>query len=156
MQVEGFLNGNLTYSNTYTLSATAGTMINFNCQGVDTIVISASGGTQHPGYSGNGTFFAMDNLDITVIDDALINAQPADYSSVAGNSASFSVSAYGAPPFTYQWLFNGTNIAGATNSTLMLTNVQSSNAGVYNAVVSGLLIRLAAQTQRWQYRHRYP
>jgi hypothetical protein len=36
----------------------------------------------------------------------------------------------------YQWLFNGTNIAGATNSTLALTNVQIANSGLYKIVVS--------------------
>ncbi|MGA3282934.1 MAG: immunoglobulin domain-containing protein [Verrucomicrobiota bacterium] len=138
MQVEGFLNGNLTYSNTFNLSATSGTMINFNCQGVDTVVFSASGGTRHPGYLGDGTFFAMDNLNVAVINAVLINAQPTNYSSIAGNSAAFAVSAYGAPPFTYQWIFNGTNINGATNSSLTLNNVQSCNEGKYSVVVSSL------------------
>ena len=138
MQVEGFFNGNLTYSNTYTLSATSGTIINFNYQGVDTVVFSASGGTQHPGYSGDGTFFALDNLNVTIINAVLINAQPTNCSSVAGGSATFTALAYGAPPFTYQWLFNGTNIDGATNSLLTLTNVQSYNEGEYSVVVSSL------------------
>jgi hypothetical protein len=31
----------------------------------------------------------------------------------------------------YQWSFNGTNISGATNTSLTLTNVQSSQAGNY-------------------------
>jgi hypothetical protein len=98
LQVEGFLKGSLLYSNTYLLDAASGTMLNFNYQGVDTVVFSASGGTQHTGYLGDGTFFAMDNLDVTVIDDALINTQPVARTAIAGDSVSFSVSAYGAPP----------------------------------------------------------
>ena len=38
----------------------------------------------------------------------------------------------------YQWLFNGTNIVGATNSFLALNNVQSTNARNYSVRVSNL------------------
>ena len=38
LQVKGFLNGTLLYSNTYTLSATSGTALSFGCSGVDTVV----------------------------------------------------------------------------------------------------------------------
>ena len=37
----------------------------------------------------------------------------------------------GTPPFTYQWRRNGKDIAGATDTTLRLTTVQSSDAGEY-------------------------
>ncbi len=36
----------------------------------------------------------------------------------------------------YEWQFNGTNIAGATNSTLALSSVQATNEGSYRVVVS--------------------
>jgi hypothetical protein len=35
-----------------------------------------------------------------------------------------------------QWLFNGTNIAGATNATLVLTNVRPAMSGAYSIMVS--------------------
>jgi hypothetical protein len=41
----------------------------------------------------------------------------------------------GTPPFSYQWQLNGTNLAGATNSSLTLSNFQSSGAGRYSLVV---------------------
>jgi hypothetical protein len=37
---------------------------------------------------------------------------------------------------SFQWLFNGTNLAGATNSFLTLSNVQATQAGTYWVVVS--------------------
>src|SRR5208337_5161023 len=40
---------------------------------------------------------------------------------------------------SYQWQFNGTNIANATNATLTLTNVQITNDGVYTVSVSNLV-----------------
>src|SRR5262249_55138193 len=36
----------------------------------------------------------------------------------------------------YQWQFNGTPIAGATRTTLQMTNVNSSQAGGYAAVIT--------------------
>jgi hypothetical protein len=36
----------------------------------------------------------------------------------------------------YQWQFNGNNISGATNTSLALTNVQTTNSGNYTAVIS--------------------
>ena len=55
---------------------------------------------------------------------------------LAGTNASFSVYALGTPPFAYQWQFNGTVIAGATNSALALTDVQVPNTGDYTVIVT--------------------
>jgi len=144
LKVEGFLNGSLLYSNTYVLGTASGTTLNFNYQGVDKVVFSASGGTPHPGYSDDGTYFGIDYLDVTILHDALINSQPVSCSATAGDSVSFSVSAYGAPPFAYQWFFDGSTIDGSTNTTLTITNVQSWNQGEYKVVVSGLLSSVAS------------
>jgi hypothetical protein len=46
-------------------------------------------------------------------------------------TTNFSVTAVGMGPLNYQWLFWGTNLPGATNSTLTITNVALSNAGPY-------------------------
>ena len=35
---------------------------------------------------------------------------------------------------SFQWRFNGADISGATNSTLQLANVQTTNVGYYMAV----------------------
>lgn len=50
-------------------------------------------------------------------------------------NVTFSVSLCGAPPFTYQWRFNGNNLYGETNSTLTLYNVRLADAGEYSVVV---------------------
>jgi len=65
-----------------------------------------------------------------------IFAQPVSQTNLVGTLASFSVVAGGTQPLTYQWIFNGTNIAYATNSTLIITNVQLSNAGNYAVFMS--------------------
>ncbi|MCX8157120.1 MAG: immunoglobulin domain-containing protein [Verrucomicrobiae bacterium] len=50
-------------------------------------------------------------------------------------TVTFSVTPQGTPPFWYQWRFDGGDIVGATNQTLVLTNVQGSQAGAYSVRV---------------------
>ena len=45
----------------------------------------------------------------------------------------------GLGPFTWQWSKNGTNIDGATNAALLLTDVQRADGGTYVAAVSNAL-----------------
>jgi len=70
----------------------------------------------------------------------VIVTQPVDTTGFFGSNAMFSVTATGNPAPAYQWWFNGTNLLlGATNSILVLTNLQATNAGVYSVVVSNAL-----------------
>ena len=55
---------------------------------------------------------------------------------LAGQGATFAVTASGTPPLNYQWLFNGTNLSGATTNPLVLVNVQQANSGNYSVIVS--------------------
>lgn len=64
VEVKGYNGVNLLYDNTYTLSSTAPTLINFNYVGVDDVTFDSSGGTQNPNYAGSGPHFAMDNMTI--------------------------------------------------------------------------------------------
>jgi len=66
----------------------------------------------------------------------VIMTQPTSQSQVPGLNATFTVSAGGTPPLSYQWSFAGTNITGATASAYTVTNVQASNLGDYSVVVS--------------------
>jgi len=66
----------------------------------------------------------------------IINTQPQNLTVLAGSNATFSVSATGPGPLSYQWKFNGTNISGATGSVLSLANVQPINAGSYQVIVT--------------------
>src|SRR6185295_17638931 len=53
-----------------------------------------------------------------------------------GTNVTFSVKAAGAEPLSYQWRFRDQNLAGATNATLVLTNVGSADVGDYSVVVA--------------------
>ena len=67
-----------------------------------------------------------------------ITTQPTNQTVTVGGTATFSVTASGAPPLSYQWNFNGTNLSGATNQTLTLTNVRPSQAGNYAVLVTNV------------------
>ena len=62
--------------------------------------------------------------------------QPTNETVFAGNSASFAVVASSGGPIFYQWFFDQTNIARATNATLLITNAKSSDDGTYSVIVS--------------------
>ena len=65
-----------------------------------------------------------------------ILSQPIGQSQVPGLSATFTVGAGGAPPLSYQWQFNGTDIPGATAPSFTVPNVQSTNLGGYRVLVT--------------------
>ncbi len=65
-----------------------------------------------------------------------ISSHPSAQTATIGGSAQFSVTATGSSPLAYQWLHNGAPIAGASQSTLSLSNVQLSAAGSYAVTVS--------------------
>jgi hypothetical protein len=75
----------------------------------------------------------------------LIVTQPANQKVTVGASASFTVTAGGTPPPSYQWRWNGTNIAGATTTALPLSNVQSAQAGAYDVVIANTLGAVTSQ-----------
>ena len=65
-----------------------------------------------------------------------IAAQPQDFFTLAGGTASFTVATQPGLPALYQWFEDGEAISGATDAVLSLTNVQPSQAGLYSVVVS--------------------
>ncbi len=67
-----------------------------------------------------------------------ISTQPTNFVVIQGSNAIFSVGAAGTP-LNYQWYLNGTNnLIGATNSSLLLTNVQPASGSNYSVVITNL------------------
>jgi hypothetical protein len=73
---------------------------------------------------------------LTVYVPPTITTQPTNQIVNQGTNASFSVVPSGSAPFSYQWNFNGSPLAGATNSSITVTAAQPAQAGSYNVVVS--------------------
>ena len=66
----------------------------------------------------------------------VITRQPQSQTVPLGTTAAFSVLAEGTAPLTYQWQLSGSNIPGATGTTLTLADVQVDAEGSYAVVVS--------------------
>jgi len=66
----------------------------------------------------------------------IITLQPTNQFVNASGNAQFHVGVTGLAPLTYQWLLDGTPLAGATRFALSLTNVQPAQSGYYLVIVS--------------------
>jgi len=65
-----------------------------------------------------------------------ITRQPQSVTVFAGTNVTFSVEVEGSQPLSYQWKKDGLLIGGATQSTLVLTNVGTPDEGEYTVTVS--------------------
>ena len=101
-----------------------------------------------PQISGN-RFFVLADTNAQVVPAvafsdvavAIIN-QPADQVGVTGDSISFTASAAGAAPLSYQWQFGGTNlvntdrVSGSQSNTITLAPVLLDDGGNYQVIVT--------------------
>lgn len=91
-----------------------------------------------------GVIFVADSdnqriRSITFVGAPVIVAQPYPQTSCLGQSATFQVTVSGNQPLAYQWWSQGGPLLGQTSTNLVLTNLLSSQAGAYWAVVSNQL-----------------
>ncbi len=78
-----------------------------------------------------------ESAELTVLSPAPnVAISPGDTTVALGGNLTFTATVgTGIPPFTYQWRRNNVLIAKATNPTLVLTNIQRTQEGVYDVVV---------------------
>jgi len=67
-----------------------------------------------------------------------ITGQPLNQTNSAGGNVTFTVTATGTDPLSYQWRHTTTNVPGATANSLMLTNIQTADAGVYTVIITNI------------------
>ena len=84
------------------------------------VIVSGSGGTPLPGPA----------------PAPVLTTQPVSQAAAAGSTATLTAAAGGAASPSFQWQLNGSELAGAPNSTLTLANVQPANTGIYTARVT--------------------
>jgi len=65
-----------------------------------------------------------------------ITAMQSTNTAIAGQTVTFSVTATGTGPLTYQWMQNASSLASATNAVLTLNNVTTAQGGTYYVTVS--------------------
>jgi hypothetical protein len=84
------------------------------------------------------------NATLTVNVPPAIAAQPQSLTAAAGSNVTFTITATGTLPLSYQWRFNGTNLDWATGSAYACNNAQTKDAGSYSVVVSNVAGTLAS------------
>ncbi len=88
---------------------------------------------------GSGQFGLSNPFDVVPSNQPpVITTQPANQIVAVGGEATFNVRVYGTPPLSYQWRKDGADIAGATASSLFLSNVQAGDVGTYTVLVTNL------------------
>jgi WD40 repeat protein len=71
----------------------------------------------------------------TVVEPPGIDTAPVAQTVLVGGSVQLGVVAHGSKPLTYQWKFNGADLAGQTGASLTLANVTLAQDGEYSVVV---------------------
>ncbi|HXE42914.1 MAG TPA: PKD domain-containing protein, partial [Candidatus Baltobacteraceae bacterium] len=82
--------------------------------------------------------FSRANFIVVTNVSPSISQQPQSMTNLAGNNATFSVTANGTTPLNYQWRFNTTNISGATTNSFTRTNAQLADMGNYSVVITNV------------------
>ncbi len=72
---------------------------------------------------------------LSVVDPFIVTSPP-NKSVNQGQTANFTVTAVGTTPLGYQWRQNGVSLPGATTASLALTNVQGTDVGGHDVIVS--------------------
>lgn len=73
---------------------------------------------------------------VTVVLPPAIVSQPTPQSAFVASNALFEVIADGTLPLRYQWRFNGAELAGATNTSMLIGSVATNDAGDYSVVIT--------------------
>ena len=93
----------------------------------------------------DGTSQTQVGATLTVQEALRIVIEPQGLELQAGRTLELSVSAQGVAPLSYQWRYDGVDIAGATGETLTLPAIRTAQAGRYTVVVSNAFSTLQSQ-----------
>ncbi|HEV7925622.1 MAG TPA: hypothetical protein VGR14_09710 [Verrucomicrobiae bacterium] len=132
-----YAEGNMNVALTDAVAATSFTT-NFAVN-IPAIVLS---NTAYVGFTASSEWDGEDSSlqqvsDFSFTAAAAVSVSPAAQSADAGQTVTFQANPYPAsPPISYQWLSNGVTLSGATNSSLVLSNVQGSGAETYSVLIT--------------------
>ena len=94
-------------------------------------------------YTGSRT----NTLSIAAV-PVFITRQPVNTVAEVGRATSLSVTHGGSPPWTYQWVKDGTRLSGQTNRTLSFTSFEFMDIGTYYVVISNSQGMLLSRPRR--------
>lgn len=104
-----------------------------------TQITTADAGVYAVSVSNSLGSLVSDGAELEVIPNSIalsIYQQPLTQTVQEGDSVSFSVGANGEGLLSYQWLFNGVEIAGATGASYQMSNAQLEDSGSYSVVIT--------------------
>jgi len=104
------------------------------CSFTTPALATAQSGIQYYAEASNGGGSVASNAATITVQDtatapAIAGDQPADVAVSVGQTATFSVTASGTAPLSYQWARDGADIAGANATSLTVSNLQLSDSG---------------------------
>jgi DNA-binding beta-propeller fold protein YncE len=100
------------------------------------VAVDASGNMVYVADTGN---FRLQVFAYAPEGPPVVVQQPRSQSVIGGTNVTFEVAAFGAPPLTYQWQFQGSNLPGATQAQITVTNAGILDAGGYAVTVTNAL-----------------
>lgn len=109
------------------------TILTVNSSG---LITAQSGGNATISATVNGVTATSSSITVALTTPTATG--PVNETLVVGQTATFSVSALGGQ-LSYQWSFNSTPIPGATNASLVITNIAYTNAGIYSVAITNTL-----------------
>jgi uncharacterized repeat protein (TIGR03803 family) len=111
------------------------------------ILNTTNAGTYTVVVSGGSLSATSSNAVVTIVPPPVIAAQPQSQTVPVGSNVvlSVSISAKSSGPFKYQWILNGTGIAGATNPVFNITAAQPLNSGNYQVIVGNAVADTKSQ-----------
>ncbi|MBL9166225.1 MAG: immunoglobulin domain-containing protein [Verrucomicrobiales bacterium] len=81
---------------------------------------------------------------VTILALPSLIQQPTNLTVIVGKAASFSVTAAGTPPLSYQWSKGGVKIAGATSKTFSIAVTKATDAADYSVAVTNVAGRITS------------
>lgn len=145
------VSGGGTFCNTATLTASGGSGGTIYWQNTTSNGTSTVDATSSKAVTSSGTYYfraknaancwsTQGSATVTINTPPVIGTQPVSVVKLAGQTATFTVSASGAT--SYQWQKNGVNLSnagkysGVTTATLTVTNVSTTEEGNYTCVIT--------------------
>ena len=129
------LNGTNLTNSVHIAGATSATLT------ISNLVAGDAGNYQVVVSNSHGTATSS-NATLTVLFRAAITGPPASQSVLSTSNATFTAAASGTAPLIYHWYFNGSlladggRVSGSTTTNLSIANVQTSDAGSYEFIVT--------------------
>jgi hypothetical protein len=103
--------------------------VNASTVGTYSVIVTGYGGPPPSGVISSG-------VTLSLTPPFSISGQPPSQAVASGTNATFSVTTSGTVAPTYQWIFNGAPITGATSSAYSISDVVVANSGAYTVMVT--------------------